>query len=166
MFHVHCKLPNASTEINGVSFVVMSPSLEPDGVVHVRTVDPVSGEVAAQFADISGYEIENLGSPAVPNRDAHRAPEFVPLAARAADTAVEAPRRRGRPSAADIAARAAASAPPAVTPEPAAPPPVADDEQAAPAPEPAIAAALAAAGSEEAPADPAEATAPPEPAAE
>jgi hypothetical protein len=48
-FHVHCKLPNASTEISGVTFVAHA-----DGV---RTADPVGVDVASRFKGIPGFMI-------------------------------------------------------------------------------------------------------------
>lgn len=91
MFHIHCKLPNASTEINGVAFELVEAGEGPDPVNHVRTVEPVSAEVAAQFEGIPGYEINDASK---------------------ADAGAGAPARRGpgRPSKEELAARAAAQA--------------------------------------------------------
>jgi hypothetical protein len=50
MFHVLCTLPNASTNINGITF-------KPHPKNGVMTVDPVDLEVAMQFDGIPGYEL-------------------------------------------------------------------------------------------------------------
>jgi len=97
MFHVHCKLPNASTEINGVPFTVLKPAEHEGDIVHVRTTDPVPGEVASQFNDIPGYEIEPAG-------------EREPGAPIGNPAPPEGRRGPGRPSKAELQARAEAQA--------------------------------------------------------
>ena len=89
MFHVICTLPNASHNINGVPFVDYEPAAagEERGVI---TAEPVDEEVAKAFAAIPGYRVIPADAGLI-NGDGGGAP-----------------RRRGRPSKAEVEARAAA----------------------------------------------------------
>lgn len=112
MFHITCKLPNASESINGIEFARLVDG-EPvfvngQEIVVVQTVEPVDEETAAVFRTIPGYVVEDaeaveareVGStaPAVvkrgrgrPRKDAAPTPEQVVEAAPAAVEPVAEP---------------------------------------------------------------------------
>lgn len=100
MRYIICSLPNASLEISGVPFELVSEEAGgPDPVRTVRSVEPVDAETAAQFEGIPGYSFELVGAPA-----SGQPPSPGALVAEGEPT-----RRRGRPSKAELAARAAAA---------------------------------------------------------
>lgn len=105
-YHITCRLPNASEEINGIEFEMVEEGEGPDDINHVQTIDPVDEETARQFLGIPGYEIEPVeGAPALEpakppvSRPAPRPPSERPTG-----------KKRGRKSNAERAALAAAVA--------------------------------------------------------
>jgi hypothetical protein len=80
-----CKLPNASTNINGVAFERVGE--------HVHSVDELTQEQLEYFASVTGFEVLDLDASA----DAAESDEAPVGEASAASAAAQPVKRTGRP---------------------------------------------------------------------